>query len=210
MHVAFAEPNPYGVADHRLTGEGFDVEVSMRVVPNADGSEVGLTVSRAPGPLLLRGRAACRGWPWGRWSPSAAAPCGVLARGLRTSVLARVWFAATALRLAGHAVLVLGGEPSGSADPLGVALAALAGGSCAAYTGLAEQRQERHQHDGDTLRTTGNAGTTERRRPANRPSGGPFRASVRQQGPRGPGSRKPLGGGRRHAGDPGATFASGR
>ncbi len=49
VHVAFAEPNPYGVADHRITGEGFDVEVSMRVVPNADGSEVVFTVLRAPG-----------------------------------------------------------------------------------------------------------------------------------------------------------------
>lgn len=49
MHVAFAEPNPYGVADHRITGKGFDVEVSMRVVLNADGSEVVFTVLRAPG-----------------------------------------------------------------------------------------------------------------------------------------------------------------
>ena len=48
-HVHFTEPNPYGVADHRVTGDGFDVHVSMRVVPNGDGSEVVFTVLRAPG-----------------------------------------------------------------------------------------------------------------------------------------------------------------
>jgi hypothetical protein len=49
VDVAFAAPNPYGVADHRITGAGFDVQVSMCVVPNADGSEVVFTVLRGPG-----------------------------------------------------------------------------------------------------------------------------------------------------------------
>jgi uncharacterized protein YndB with AHSA1/START domain len=49
VRVSFAGPNPYGVADHRVTGEGFEVDVSMRVVPNGDGSEVVFTVLRAPG-----------------------------------------------------------------------------------------------------------------------------------------------------------------
>ena len=47
---AFAEPNPFGVLDHRVTmpsGEVFDNP--MRVIPAADGCEVFFTVRRQPG-----------------------------------------------------------------------------------------------------------------------------------------------------------------
>lgn len=53
MHLAFAPPNAFGVADHvvsPLAGDGPAVDVPLRVVPNGlDGSEVMLTLFRQPG-----------------------------------------------------------------------------------------------------------------------------------------------------------------
>jgi hypothetical protein len=50
VELRFAGANEFGVLDHRVTpGSGEQVDVPMRVVPNADGSEVLLTVFQAPG-----------------------------------------------------------------------------------------------------------------------------------------------------------------
>lgn len=49
VRVQFVEPNPYGVADHRVTADGLEVVMSARVVPNGDGSEVVFTVLRPAG-----------------------------------------------------------------------------------------------------------------------------------------------------------------
>ena len=49
VHLQFVEPNPYGVADHRVTADGLDVVMPARVVPNGAGSEVVFTVLRPPG-----------------------------------------------------------------------------------------------------------------------------------------------------------------
>ena len=48
--VAFAPPNDFGVLDHDVTlPSGETVHNPMRVVPDADGSEVVFTVRRRPG-----------------------------------------------------------------------------------------------------------------------------------------------------------------
>jgi carbon monoxide dehydrogenase subunit G len=52
MRVAFAQRNNFGVVDHFVRpfdGEGPVVDVPMRVLPNADGSEVLLTLFQQPG-----------------------------------------------------------------------------------------------------------------------------------------------------------------
>ncbi len=52
MRVVFAPSNDFGVVDHvvtPLTGVGAAVDVPLRVVPNATGSEVMLTVFQQPG-----------------------------------------------------------------------------------------------------------------------------------------------------------------
>jgi hypothetical protein len=46
IRVEFVPANAFGVVDHRVSGDGLDVLVPMRVVPNADGSEVLFTVVR--------------------------------------------------------------------------------------------------------------------------------------------------------------------
>lgn len=64
---------------------------------------------------------------------------GLLARWVLGERPSRTWLAATGLCLVGLAMLVLGGEASGRADPLGVLLALLAGLSYAAYTVFAKR-----------------------------------------------------------------------
>jgi hypothetical protein len=52
MRVAFAPANDFGVVDHVVTplaGGGPGVDVPLRVVPNASGSEVMLTLFQQPG-----------------------------------------------------------------------------------------------------------------------------------------------------------------
>ena len=50
LGVAFAERNPFGVLDHTLTlPTGEVISVPMRVVPDGDGSEVGLSLRRQAG-----------------------------------------------------------------------------------------------------------------------------------------------------------------
>jgi uncharacterized membrane protein len=50
IRVRFADPNPYGVLDHRVTlPDGDAVLNPMRVVPNGDGAELTFTLYRLPG-----------------------------------------------------------------------------------------------------------------------------------------------------------------
>jgi carbon monoxide dehydrogenase subunit G len=52
MRVVFAPRNEFGVVDHVVRpfdGNGAVVDVPMRVLPNADGSEVLLTLFQQPG-----------------------------------------------------------------------------------------------------------------------------------------------------------------
>jgi hypothetical protein len=50
IRVRFADPNPYGVLDHRVTlPDGEAVLNPMRVVPNGDGAELTFTLFRRPG-----------------------------------------------------------------------------------------------------------------------------------------------------------------
>jgi hypothetical protein len=50
VRVRFTPPNEYGVLDHAVYPKpGVEVRVPMRVVPNGDGCEVGLTLFRLPG-----------------------------------------------------------------------------------------------------------------------------------------------------------------
>ncbi|MBN3756919.1 SRPBCC family protein [Paraburkholderia sp. Tr-20389] len=45
--VHFTPRNPYGVLDHRvITGQGDEIYVPMRVIPNGNGAEVLLTLLR--------------------------------------------------------------------------------------------------------------------------------------------------------------------
>lgn len=49
LHLRFASPNAFGVLDHAVTlPDGTEVDVPMRVVPNASGSEVLFTLFRQP------------------------------------------------------------------------------------------------------------------------------------------------------------------
>jgi hypothetical protein len=50
VRIRFTGHNPFGVMDHRVdAGSGPEVHVPMRVVPNAGGAEVLVTVFRRPG-----------------------------------------------------------------------------------------------------------------------------------------------------------------
>jgi carbon monoxide dehydrogenase subunit G len=49
VEVAFAADNPDGVADHRITGDGVDVLVPLRVHPDGTGARVTLTLQAAAG-----------------------------------------------------------------------------------------------------------------------------------------------------------------
>jgi hypothetical protein len=50
IRIRFTDHNPYGVMDHYVdTGSGPEIYVPMRVIPNAEGAEVILTVFRQPG-----------------------------------------------------------------------------------------------------------------------------------------------------------------
>ena len=50
IRIRFTAHNPFGVMDHHVdAGSGPEIYVSMRVVPNAGGSEVLLTLFRQPG-----------------------------------------------------------------------------------------------------------------------------------------------------------------
>jgi hypothetical protein len=50
IRVRFADPNPYGVLDHRVTLPGGEAVLNpMRVVPNGDGAELTFVVYRLPG-----------------------------------------------------------------------------------------------------------------------------------------------------------------
>lgn len=45
MHVAFSEPNPYGIVDHTvIPADGPPMSNPMRVMPNGSGSEVVFTL----------------------------------------------------------------------------------------------------------------------------------------------------------------------
>ena len=49
LHLRFAPPDAFGVLDHTVTlPDGAEVDVPMRVVPNASGSEVLFTLFRQP------------------------------------------------------------------------------------------------------------------------------------------------------------------
>ena len=71
---------------------------------------------------------------------------GLLARGLLGERPGRAWGGATALCLAGLALLVMGGGDAGAVDPLGVTLALLAGLSFAGYTVLAKRDLDAGHH----------------------------------------------------------------
>ena len=50
LRLRFAPPNAHGVLDHAVTlPDGSEVDVPMRVVPNATGAEVMFTLFRQPG-----------------------------------------------------------------------------------------------------------------------------------------------------------------
>ena len=50
IRIRFAEQNPYGVLDHRVTPPDGDAQMNpMRVVPNGDGAELTFTLFRRPG-----------------------------------------------------------------------------------------------------------------------------------------------------------------
>ena len=50
LRLRFAPPNAHGVLDHAVTlPDGTEVDVPMRVVPNATGAEVMFTLFRQPG-----------------------------------------------------------------------------------------------------------------------------------------------------------------
>jgi hypothetical protein len=50
MTIAFVEPNPFGVLDHRVTVKpGLEISSPMRVIPNGSGSEVLFTLFQVPG-----------------------------------------------------------------------------------------------------------------------------------------------------------------
>jgi hypothetical protein len=50
VRIRFTDHNPFGVMDHYVdTGKGPEVYVPLRVIANADGTEVLLTLFRQPG-----------------------------------------------------------------------------------------------------------------------------------------------------------------
>jgi uncharacterized membrane protein len=50
IRIRFADPNPYGVLDHRVTLPNGETQLNpMRVVPNGDGAELTFTLFRLPG-----------------------------------------------------------------------------------------------------------------------------------------------------------------
>ena len=50
VRIRFTDHNPFGVMDHYVdTGKGLEVYVPLRVIANADGTEVLLTLFRQPG-----------------------------------------------------------------------------------------------------------------------------------------------------------------
>lgn len=50
MKLRFVDDNPFGVLDHRVTlPNGVEVVNPMRVVPNAEGSELSFTLFQTPG-----------------------------------------------------------------------------------------------------------------------------------------------------------------
>ena len=50
VRIRFTPHNAYGVMDHIVhTGDGNEVSVPMRVIPNGEGAEVMLTLFRQPG-----------------------------------------------------------------------------------------------------------------------------------------------------------------
>ena len=50
IRIRFTDHNPFGVMDHYVhTGNGPEIYVPMRVIPNVEGAEVMLTVFRQPG-----------------------------------------------------------------------------------------------------------------------------------------------------------------
>ena len=49
IRVRFTEHNPFGVMDHHVdAGDGREIYVPLRVIPNADGAEVLLTLFKQP------------------------------------------------------------------------------------------------------------------------------------------------------------------
>jgi hypothetical protein len=50
IRIRFTDQNSFGVMDHYVdTGGGSEIYVPLRVVPNAEGAEVMLTLFRQPG-----------------------------------------------------------------------------------------------------------------------------------------------------------------
>ncbi len=50
VRIRFTDHNPFGVMDHYVdTGKGPEVYVPLRVIANADGTEILLTLFRQPG-----------------------------------------------------------------------------------------------------------------------------------------------------------------
>src|SRR3989442_1536495 len=50
LRIRFADRNPYGVLDHRVTTPDGDAQLNpMRVVPNGEGAELTFTLFRTPG-----------------------------------------------------------------------------------------------------------------------------------------------------------------
>ena len=49
VRIRFADPNPYGVLDHRVTLPSGETQLKpMRVIPNGDGAELTFTLFRLP------------------------------------------------------------------------------------------------------------------------------------------------------------------
>lgn len=50
VKVRFTEPNPFGVLDHHvIPGNGEEIYIPMRVIPNGNGGELIFTLLRLPG-----------------------------------------------------------------------------------------------------------------------------------------------------------------
>jgi len=49
IRIRFSRPNEFGVLDHVVTLEAIEILIAMRVVPNATGAEVMLTILQLPG-----------------------------------------------------------------------------------------------------------------------------------------------------------------
>jgi len=48
IRIRFSRPNEFGVLDHVVTLEAIEILIAMRVVPNATGAEVMLTILQLP------------------------------------------------------------------------------------------------------------------------------------------------------------------